>query len=105
MYVERFKSEFTYHGSPLNKEWEKYPKLKIIISLLGPASVGKSCLAVNAEYSQALKNNLQPITIGIDMTFFIWIYYLKIDMLLLFNLMIVQVMINLNQFLIVMVQF
>ncbi len=57
-------------GRPRNNEWKNYPKLQIIISLLGPSNVGKSCLAMNIEYNQSKQNYQQSATIGLDVYFF-----------------------------------
>jgi Ras-related protein Rab-1A len=62
---------FTLHrGRPHNKDWENRPKLQIIISLLGPSTVGKSCLAVNVEYGQPQHNYKQRVTLAVDVYFF-----------------------------------
>jgi small GTP-binding protein len=69
-------SKFNFHsfslqrGRPRNNEWKKYPKLQIIISLLGPSTVGKSCLAFNAECSQPLQNSKPRVTLAVDVFFF-----------------------------------
>ncbi|CAF0833136.1 unnamed protein product [Rotaria sordida] len=62
---------FTLHrGRPHNDQWKNNPKLKIIISLLGPVNVGKSCFASNVEYGQPQINRIHKTTLGIDVFFF-----------------------------------
>ncbi|CAF4299550.1 unnamed protein product [Rotaria sp. Silwood2] len=62
---------FTLHrGRPHNDQWKNNPKLKIIISLLGPSNVGKSCLASNVEYGQPQTNRIHKITLATDIFFF-----------------------------------
>ena len=59
---------FTLHrGRPQREEWRDYPRLKIIISLLGPANVGKSCLAQNVDHQH---NQRLRATIATDISFF-----------------------------------
>jgi len=70
-----FRSFNIHRGRSCNHEWKDYPKLQIIISLLGPSDVGKSCLAVNIEYGQPQLNHKSKATIGIDIHFF----YLRIS--------------------------
>ncbi len=62
---------FTLHrGRPQKSEWENKPKLRIVISLLGTAGVGKSYLATNAEYCQLQKDTKTRSTLAVDISFF-----------------------------------
>ncbi len=65
-----FSSFLLHRGRPHNHEWKKYPKLQIIISLLGPSTVGKSCLAANVEYGQAQQDCKPRVTLAVDVYFF-----------------------------------
>ncbi len=59
-----------HRGRPRNNDWKKYPKLQIIISLLGSSTVGKSCLAANVEYGQAQQTSKPQATLAVDVYFF-----------------------------------
>ena len=62
---------FTLHGGrPRIQDWKKYPKLQIVISLLGSSTVGKSCLVSNIEYGQLQQNYRPRVTLGVDVFFF-----------------------------------
>ncbi len=65
-----FRSFTLHRGRPHNNEWKDYPKLRIIISLLGASDVGKTCLATNVEYGQPQQNYQARVTIGLDVYFF-----------------------------------
>jgi Ras-related protein Rab-1A len=65
-----FRSFNIHRGRSYNDDWKNYPKLHIIISLLGPSGVGKSCLSTNVEYGQPLLNHISQITMAMDMHFF-----------------------------------
>ncbi|CAF1010185.1 unnamed protein product [Rotaria sp. Silwood1] len=62
---------FTLHrGCSQNDQWKNNPKLKIIISLMGPSNVGKSCLASNIEYGEPQTNYKHETTLITDTYFF-----------------------------------
>jgi GTPase SAR1 family protein len=65
-----FRSFTLRRGRPQNNDWENKPKLRIIISLLGATSVGKSYLAANAEYGLPLQDNKMRVTLALDVSFF-----------------------------------
>ncbi|CAF3608242.1 unnamed protein product [Rotaria sp. Silwood1] len=68
--ISNFRCFTLYRGRPHNDQWKNNPKLKIIISLLGPPNVGKSCLASNIEYGQPQINRIHKATIATDVFFF-----------------------------------
>ncbi len=65
-----FHSFNLHRGRPRNNDWRKQPKLQIIISLLGSSTVGKSCLAANAEYGQSQQDYRPRVTLAVDVFFF-----------------------------------
>jgi small GTP-binding protein len=64
-----FRSFTLRAGRPQNIQWKHYPKLKVIISLLGPSNVGKSTLAQNDDYGQPTSNR-KTVTLATDIRFF-----------------------------------
>lgn len=62
---------FTLHrGRPHRDDWKNLPQMKIIISLLGPTSVGKSCLTRNVDLSQPPSSPRSTVTLATDIAFF-----------------------------------
>ena len=57
-------------GRPQRDDWKHLPRLKIVISLLGPTNAGKSCLARNIDFAQPVVNRRQAITVATDISFF-----------------------------------
>ena len=65
-----FRSFTIRRGRSSESAWINKPKLRIIISLLGPSNVGKSSLADAIDYGQPQEIRARKITVATDISFF-----------------------------------
>lgn len=65
-----FRSFRICRGRSKEFAWGTKPKMKIVISLLGPTNVGKSSLVDNIEYAQPQEIRARKITVATDISFF-----------------------------------